>query len=284
MTTPTTTDSTVVPGVPPVEDKARFSDLLAAEWIKLWSLRSTPWAFAGTVALILTVTVIGATADAQHFAGDGEKDKAYFRMFGAVGSSFSTGAATVLIVGAGAIGAITILGEYTTGLIRTTFTAVPARRSVMAAKVAVVAAATTALGVVAALLSFGVAQGILAGQDAAVGFGHHNVALLLTVSAALAPVSALVGMGLATLIRHSVLTIVATIALLFVIPSVLNTRSHLSASIMHVTILQAWRRIGYGQDPTQMWPWTAGGACVVLVVWALVAAALAILTPHHRDQ
>ncbi|MFD5799513.1 ABC transporter permease [Streptomyces diastatochromogenes] len=284
MTAPTTTDSTVVPGVSPVEHRARFSDLLAAEWIKLWSLRSTPWAFAGTVALILTVTVVGAAADAQHFAGYDKENKAYFRMFGAVGSSFSTGAATVLIVGAGAIGAITVLGEYTTGQIRTTFTAVPARRSVMAAKVAVVTAATTALGVGAALLSFGAAQGILAGQDAAVGLGHHNVVRLLAISAALAPVSALVGMGLATLIRHSVLTIVATIALLFVIPSVLNTRSHLSASILHMTILQAWRRIGYGQAPTEMWPWTVVGACAVLAVWALVAAALAILTPNHRDQ
>ena len=30
---------------------ARFSDLLASEWIMLWSLRSIPWAFAGTVAV-----------------------------------------------------------------------------------------------------------------------------------------------------------------------------------------------------------------------------------------
>ncbi|MEV6118869.1 ABC transporter permease [Streptomyces sp. NPDC052109] len=284
MTAPTTSRTTAASAERSSEPKARFSDLFAAEWIKLWSLRSTLWAFAGTVAVILTITIVGAVADTQHYSSSDAAGKAYFRMFGAVGDSFPTGDATMLIVGAGAIGAITVLGEYTTGMIRTTFTAVPARRSAMAAKVAVVVAATTALGVVAALLSFGAAQGILSGQGAAVGFGHHNVVRLLAASAALAPVSALVGMGLATLIRHSVLTIVVTIALLFVIPSVLNARSHSSASILHMTILQAWRRIGYDQATTAMWPWTVGGACIVLAVWALVAAALAVLTPSHRDQ
>ncbi|WNM31443.1 ABC transporter permease [Streptomyces sp. Li-HN-5-11] len=284
MTSPTTSKPTPAAAERPPEPKARFSDLLAAEWIKLWSLRSVRWAFAGTAAVLLTVTVVGALADARHYAGEDEKAKAYFRAFGTVSSSFNSGAATALIVGAGAIGAITVLGEYTTGMIRTTFTAVPARRSVMAAKVAVVVATTTALGVVVALLSFGAAQAVLSGQDAAVGLGHTGIPRLLVASALLAPVSALVGMGLAALIRNSVLTIVVTIALLFVIPSVLNGRSHLQASILHMTILQAWHRIGHDIATGEQWPWTVGGACTVLAVWSLAAAALAVLGPSHRDQ
>ncbi|MFF3686085.1 hypothetical protein [Streptomyces sp. NPDC002187] len=46
----------------------------------------------------------------------------------------------VLILATGSIGALTVVGEYSTGQIRTTFAAVPARRSVVAAKVAVVTA------------------------------------------------------------------------------------------------------------------------------------------------
>ncbi|MER6563266.1 ABC transporter permease [Streptomyces sp. NPDC001027] len=284
MTAQTTSKTTPESDERPREPEARFSDLLASEWIKLWSLRSIPWAFAGTLALILIITVTGAFADAQHYTGNDEKGQAYFRAFGTVSASFNTGAATMLIVGTGAIGAITVLGEYTTGMIRTTFTAVPARRSVMAAKAAVTIAAATALGVVAALLSFGAAQTVLSGQDAGVGFGHPGIVRLLIASAALAPVAALVGMGLAALIRHSVLTIVVTIALLFVIPSVINGQSHFGASLLHMTILQAWRRIGYNQAVGEMWPWTMEGAYIVLAVWSLVAAGLAILTAHHRDQ
>ncbi|MFF3334798.1 ABC transporter permease [Streptomyces sp. NPDC002888] len=284
MTAQTTSKTTPVSDERPLEPKASFSDLLASEWIKLWSLRSIPWAFAGTVAVILTITITGAVADAHHYTGNNEKDQAYFRAFGTVAATFNTGAATMLIVGAGAIGAITVLGEYTTGMIRTTFTAVPARRSVMAAKVAVIVGAATALGVVAALLSYGAAQAVLSGEDVGVGLGHPGIVRLLIASAALAPVAALVGMGLAALIRHSVLTIVVTIALLFVIPSVINGQSHFGASLLHMTILQAWRRIGYDQAVGEMWPWTVGGAYIVLVVWSLIAAGLAIITPNHRDQ
>ncbi|MCQ9178181.1 ABC transporter permease [Streptomyces sp. IBSBF 2953] len=284
MTAQTTSTSTPSFDERPRELNARFSDLLASEWIKLWSLRSIPWAFAGTVAVILTITVTGAIADSGHYSGNDEQGKAYFRAFGTVSATFNTGAATMLIVGAGAIGAIAVLGEYTTGMIRTTFTAVPARRSVMAAKVAVTVAAATALGVAAALLSYGAAQTVLSGQGVAVGLGHPGITRLIIASAALAPVAALVGMGLAAVIRHSVLTIVVTIALLFVIPSVINGQSHFGASLLHMTILQAWRRIGYDQAVGEMWPWTTGGAYIVLVVWALVAAALAVLTPNHRDQ
>ncbi|MFE5588062.1 ABC transporter permease [Kitasatospora sp. NPDC056531] len=284
MTAPKTTRMTAVSNVASLEPKPRFSDLFAAEWIKLWSLRSTPWALVATVALVLTTTITGALGDLQNYQQSDEAQRAYFRMFGAPVESFSTGAATLLIIGAGAIGAVTVLSEYTSGMIRTTFTVVPARSSVMAAKVAVVAVVTIALGVGVALASFGAAQGILSGQHVAVGFGYWGVMRLLVASAVIAPVSALVGMGLAAAIRHSVLTIVATIALLFVLPSMLNSDKHLTVSIRHMTIPQAWERIGHEPSVTEHWPWTVGGACIVLGAWALVAAAMAIFIPNHRDQ
>ncbi|MFE4972641.1 ABC transporter permease [Kitasatospora sp. NPDC056651] len=284
MTAPKTTETAPVSAVPPPEPEPRFGDLFAAEWIKLWSLRSTPWALAATAVLLLAITVTGALGDVQNYRQATGTERAYFRMFGAPAEAFSTGAATLLTIGAGAVGAIAVLGEYTSGMIRTTFTAVPARGAVMAAKVAVVALVTTGLGAVLALASFGAAQAVLSGEHAAVGLGHEGVLRLLAASALLAPVSALVGMGLATLIRHSALTIVATIALLFVLPSLLNSRKHLSVSLLHLTVVQAWGRIGHEQSTTEQWPWTVGGACVVLGAWALVAAAATVLVPNHRDQ
>ncbi|MDX5567622.1 ABC transporter permease [Streptomyces sp. ID05-04B] len=283
MTAPTTTDQTAV-SVPPVEPRARFSDLFAAEWIKLWSLRSTLWAFVATAALVLTSTSANARGDARQYAEADEQRRALFRMLGLVPDSFPPGSATMLMLGAGAIGAIAVLGEYTTGMIRTTFTAVPARGSVMAAKVAVVTVATTGFGALAAFLSYGVAQAVLSGQDIAVGLGHTGIPRLLLASTLLAPVSALVGMGVAALVRHAVIAIVATTALLFVLPTLLNDHSRLTASLLHMTVLQAWDRIGREQDAGEQWPWTVGGACVVLAVWALVSAALTTFSANRRDQ
>ncbi|WP_406116292.1 ABC transporter permease [Streptomyces sp. NBC_01014] len=278
------TPMTVAVEVPDLEPRARFADLLAAEWIKLWSLRSTIWAFTATMLAVLGVTASAAYADYQNWPGYGAQHQQYFRMFGAAGDSFPMGSATLLVLGAGAIGAITVLGEYTTGLIRTTFTAVPARRSVMVAKVGVVAATTGVFGVLVALFSFGVAQLILSGRGADAGLGHHGVLRLLAASAALSPVSALVGMGMAAVIRHSVLTIVATVVLLFVLPSLLSSRKHLTVTILHTTVLQAWRRLSFDPSPTDPWQWTTTGAWTVLAGWALAATVLAVLTPNHRDQ
>ncbi|MFF3334797.1 ABC transporter permease [Streptomyces sp. NPDC002888] len=284
MTAPTTTDQTAVPSVSPLEPRARFSDLFAAEWIKLWSLRSTLWAFVATAAMVLTSTSANARGDARQYAEADEERRALFRMLGLVPDSFPTGSATMLMLGAGAIGAIAVLGEYTTGMIRTTFTAVPARGSVMAAKVAVVAVATALFGALVGFLSYGAAQAVLSGQDIAVGLGHTGIPRLLLAATLLAPVSALVGMGVAAVVRHAVITIVATTALLFVLPTLLNDNSRLSASFLHMTVLQAWGRIGREQDLGEQWPWTVGGACIVLAVWALVSAALTIFSANHRDQ
>ncbi len=265
------------------ERKARFIDLLASEWIRLWSLRSTLWALATAFLIILAISVNGALSNYRRIPGMSPEDQEYFRSFGALGVSFPMGAATVLALGAGAIGAIAILGDYTTGMIRTTFTAVPARRAVLAAKALVIAGITAAFGAAVALASFGLTQGILSGRDAAVGFGAPAALRLLAATAVLAPVSALVGMGMAVVIRNSVLTIVATITLLFVLPSLLNGRQQTRATIMHMMVLPAWQRLTCVDTEGTPWPWTTTGAWLVLATWAAVATALVVLPSNRRD-
>lgn len=265
------------------ERKARFIDLLASEWIMLWSLRSTLWALATAFLIILAISVNGALSNYRRIPGMSPEDQEYFRSFGALGVSFPMGAATVLAIGAGAIGAIAILGDYTTGMIRTTFTAVPARRAVLAAKAVVIAGITAAFGAAVALASFGLTQGILSGRDAAAGFGAPAALRLLAATAVLAPVSALVGMGMAAVIRNSVLTIVATITLLFVLPSLLNGRQQMGATIMHMMVLPAWQRLTFVDTEGTPWPWTTTGAWSVLATWAAVATALVVLPSNRRD-
>ncbi len=55
--------------------QVRFRDLLAAEWGKLWSLRSTPWMLLLTV---LGVVAINADADYQNYPHYGAQIKAAF--------------------------------------------------------------------------------------------------------------------------------------------------------------------------------------------------------------
>ena len=61
-------------------------------------------------------------------------------------------------------------------------------------------------------------------------------------------------------------------------------RKRLAVSLLHMTVLQTWERIGHDRGTTTAWPWTVTGACAVLAVWALVATLLAVLTSDRRDQ
>ncbi|EPH40069.1 ABC transporter permease [Streptomyces aurantiacus] len=267
------------------EPAARFRDLLAAEWLKLWSLRSTPWAY-----LVTALTVIGFNAGQAYdtyrywtteMAGDRDE---FVRDGIPLAEAFTPNAVLIHILAAGAIGAVTVVGEYGTGLIRTTFAAVPARRSVMAAKAAVVAAVTTVFGALVALVSFFSTQAILSGKDLGVSLGHPGALRVVVASALLTPVAALVGMAIGTLLRHMGSTIVATVATLLVLPMVVSPDRYWSALIAHALPYPAWRRLTEPGAHFEAYPWSAGGAWTVYAVWALAAVAVTVFSVERRDQ
>ncbi|MGW0533392.1 ABC transporter permease [Streptomyces sp. NPDC003032] len=197
--------------------------------------------------------------------------------------AFTGNASLALMVAAGAVGALAIVAEYRTGLIRTTFAAVPARRQLMAAKVLVVAAVMTALGAVVAGGSFWLTQAILSGRDVGVPIGHPGAWRLVIASALLAPVCALAGMALGAVLRHSGSTMVATFVLLLLLPMVLSDDRYWTAVVGHAMPYKAWLRLAGTGDVQALYPSTAAGAWIVLAVWPLAAVAVAVLAVDRRD-
>ncbi|MEU0523414.1 ABC transporter permease [Streptomyces niveus] len=288
-TAATTTDATTrittdgATGRP--EPRPRFYDLIAAEWIKMWSLRSTPWAFAVSALLVVAINTNAAVADHNNWPVYPQGIKELFVPIWAMRDAFTIGGAMVLMLAAASIGALTVVGEYGTGQIRTTFAAVPARRSVLAAKTVVVTAVTTVLGAVAAVTSFAVTQAILSGRHVGLPFDHPGAARVMVASALLAPVCALVGMGVAALIRHPATTIVGLTLLLLVLPSLLNEGRHWTASLLHALPQGAWAElVTVGDSPVPVaHPTTIAGSWLVYGLWSLVAVVIALVAVHHRD-
>ncbi|MGW8669366.1 ABC transporter permease [Streptomyces niveus] len=269
----------------PAGPRARFHHLIAAEWTKMWSLRSTPWAFAVSVLLVVAINTNAAVADYHNWPNYPEGIRQLFVPIWAMRDAFTIGGAMVLMLAAASIGALTLVGEYSTGQIRTTFAAVPARRSVLAAKTVVVTAVTTALGAVAAVTSFAVTQAILSGHHVGLPFDHPGAARVMVASALLAPVCALVGLGLAALIRHTATTIVSLTLLLLVLPSLLNEGRYAMASLLHALPQGAWAElVTVGDSPVPVaYPTTIAGSWLVYGLWALVAVVIAATAVHHRD-
>lgn len=273
MTTLTSVPPTTAVAAAPV----RFRDLLGSEWIKMRSLRSTPWTIALTVLFVLGSTAVATLSD--HAAGSGPAD---FRPYDA----YPPGGYWTLMLVASSIGALTVVSEYHSGLIRTTTVAVPARGSVVLAKATVTAALWTAVGAVASTGSFLVSQAILDGSHAGVPITHPGVFRPLVASALLAPVCALVGLGLGVLLRHAAGTMVTSVFALLMLPPMFSESNRWSADIKHTLVSAAWNRLvqNWEPDPGSLgYSATVPGSWLVFALWPLLTVALAVLVVRRRD-
>jgi ABC-2 type transport system permease protein len=194
---------------------AGLPDALRAEWTKLRTEPGTAWIL--TAICVLTVAVGTATAAATRCgAGTGcAIDPTKVSLTG-----IEVGQAVVAV-----LAVLVISGEYSTGMIRTTFTAMPRRWTVLAAKAAVLTGLVLAAAVVAVGGSLAAGRLILAGNgiSAAHGFAVVSLAHGPTVRAAAGSVLylALVGLlalGIATIVRDSAAATGAVLGILYVPP------------------------------------------------------------------
>ena len=118
------------------------------------------------------------------------------------------------------MGVLAFTAEYSTGLIRVTFSAAPRRRAVLAAKAVVLAATTLVVGEVVAFATFGLVQAVLAGHHDSVSLGHPGVLGAVLCAGLVLCVCALLGLALGAIIRHTAGGIAATIAVIL-IPGIL---------------------------------------------------------------
>ncbi|WP_326713797.1 ABC transporter permease [Streptomyces sp. NBC_01474] len=278
----TSTTTTTIAGAVN-EPAARFLDLVAAEWIKVRSLRSTPWVIVLVTLVVTGVAAARALADYNNFPSYNALTQREHPF--SLGDSFPAEGYLTLMLAAVSVGAIATVSEYGSGLIRTTTVAVPARGAVVLAKAVVQAVLWTVLGSVVGLCSFSVVQAILSGRDAAISLGDPNALRALAASALLAPVCALVGLGLGVLIRHSATTVVAGSFVLLLLPVFFSSRKPLSVTFANAMVRNAWQRLAqiYGTPPEAYNGATVAGSWTVYVLWPLVALALALLVVRRRD-
>ena len=186
-----------------------FGNLLISEWTKLRSVRSTYW--TTVVSALATVAIAGLVCgryvhDFDHM-GPGERQSDL--------TNFSLTGIYLAQIAFGTLGVLAISSEYGTGMIRATLTAVPQRRTVLAAKAVVLAAATTLVGEITSFSAFGLGQAVLSSKHIGVSLGDPG-AFRATAGAGLyLAATALLGFGLGALIRHTAGALSALFGLLY---------------------------------------------------------------------
>ena len=188
-----------------------------SEWTKLRSVRSTRWALLAALVLIIAVGVIVCLVFESRWPHLDPRERARFSPL----RSSLTGV-NLAQLAFGVLGVLTISAEYSTGMIRSTFSAVPSRLPVLWGKALVFAAVALAVSLPAVFIVFFIGQGILSGRHINTALSHAGVLRTLIGAGLFMTAMGLFGLGLGAICRSTAAGISALVAIMFVLPPIVE--------------------------------------------------------------
>ncbi|MGH3743272.1 MAG: ABC transporter permease [Mycobacteriales bacterium] len=291
---------TVIAAEPDPDLRVTQLRTMVSEWIKFRSLRSTWWSIG--IALLISVglgilfSALRGSDITRH--GGFESDPTALSLRGFYLAQLAVGV----------LGVLSVTGEYSTGMIRATLSAVPTRMPVWVAKIAIFAGVIFVITLVAAFVAFLGGQAVLStyhvhgvistGPKGGVGFltfpgggAVHSLGVSLShpgsvravFGAALYMVGVgLLGMGCGFVVRNAGGAIAALFGLLLVLP--LLAQALPSSEQQHVNkflpLLAGTAGMNTQHGSDQLGAWTGLGVFALYVVAALGAGLLVL---RRRD-
>lgn len=255
-----------------VDGHVTLPRVVASEWSKLWSLRSTPLVI---LAAMLAMAAFGAIIghNTRHPAGLDPEDLV------ASGPLQGYYLGQLLI---GSLGVLVVSGEYSSGMIRATFAAVPRRLPVLLAKLIVFTVIVASAMVAASVAAFFIAQAFLSGYRPTYSLSDTDVLRVVVGTGVYLTLIGLLGGAIGWIVRSTPGSLVTLFALILVLP-VLLLLFH-GAWAQHAG---AWLPTGAGaafstslHAPGELAPWTG---LTVMIAWVAGAYAIAAVLLHRRD-
>ena len=262
-----------------------FVRVLNSEFIKFRTLLSTVILLACTVVVVVGFAALSAWSTGT-FAEVAASDPDAAAAFAEQGAALTSGVPTSGIAFAqlilGSLGVLLMSSEFTTGMARSTFVAVPRRLPAFFAKLVVVTVTSFVLTAVAVLIAGLVSIPILNNYGLELDLASaQSVKTLLVTSLYLAVVAA-IGMALGTIVRNSAGGIISLMGLLFVVPIAfqlipgeffVEARKYLPTNLLSPLIVEE-----HVANTLEVWQ-----AALTLGGWVIVPVALAMLLLKKRD-
>ncbi|MFI0374379.1 hypothetical protein ACH35V_41525 [Actinomadura sp. 1N219] len=245
---------------------------LAAEWTKLWTIRSTYWGLAGALMLIIGLCLIMAQVTVSNNTDERVQERP-----GVVSvSDIATGSLDMVQFVVLALAILMITGEYATGSIHATLQWIPPRGRMLSAKAAIAAAVIFPSGVLLGLAGTVVAYPVL-GKWGRLDLGDVVHDALMT-GLYLAVLSVLI-LGVGAMLRSTAATLTTAFLFIMVLPVMLaNSRSELLLNIADGLPSTAGRYLLNGDGP-----YPAAVALAILAAWTAAAMWGGITVLRHRD-
>jgi ABC-2 type transport system permease protein len=230
--------------LPPATGRAGLRGTLRSEFTKLTSVRSTYWTIAAVVIVSVGFAGIAGLAIANNIHNNPANKAGMDATQASLGAFFELGQLIIAV-----LGVLVITSEYSTGMIRTSLTAMPRRGTVYAAKLIVFGTVALIVSLITSFISFFVGQAAMSGSGVTASLFHsvtipanaivngspNNVTfngtivispgtvLTAIIGTALFVTSvALIAFGLGAIIRHTAGAITSVIALMFIFPIILQ--------------------------------------------------------------
>ncbi|MGA8788692.1 MAG: ABC transporter permease [Paenarthrobacter sp.] len=262
-----------------------FHRVLNSEFIKFRTLMSTLILLASTALVMVGFAALSAWGTgqfAEQVASDPEAAAAMAAQGGDLAVSIPTSGISFAQLILGSLGVLLMSSEFTTGMARSTFAAVPKRLSPFLAKLIVVMVSAFLLTAVSIYIAGLVSLPIVDNYDLKLDLGSSQSVKLLLVNSLYVAAVAAIGMALGTIVRNSAGGIMSLVGLLFVAPIAFQlipgdffkeANKYLPTST--ITPMTAVEHV-----PETLEAWQAA---LVLGAWVVVPVALAMLLLKKRD-
>ncbi|HWG28626.1 ABC transporter permease subunit [Actinospica sp.] len=276
MSATTLVSSTETPTAPTAHvqvQRVTMRRVLASEWIKLRSLRSTRITLLVAFLLMAGVGILFSAVTANQWSTMSAGDKAGFDPTQAAlrGHMFAQ-------LAVGVLGVLVISGEYATGMIRASLTAVPKRLPVLWGKSLVFGAVTLVAMTIASLIAFFGAQSVLTSQNLQTTISASGVLRSVLGAGLYLTVVGLIGVALGGLMRNTAGAISTLLGVLLLLPVMIDLLpSSIRSDISPYLPSNAGEAL---LSPTQqagsLAPWTGFAVMCVYAAVALVGAAFVL--------
>ena len=250
--------------------------VIKSEWTKFWSVRSTyiTMIIAATLTVLLGVLFCAGTASEAAKMSAAKRAK-----FDPASASLNGFFIAQLAIGL--LGVVVFSSEFQTGMIRTTFTAVPRRLPVLWAKLLVFGSTTFAVMALASLMAFLAGQALLAPHHLQTSLGTPGVPRVVLGSAVYLTAVGLLGVAIGAIVRRAVVGVGAMVFVLFVLPILVTAMSRATSSFGKFLPNYAGRSLMTTNADPQLLAPEAG--LLVLFGYLVVLIGIAAFVIQRRD-
>ena len=272
--------TTAISSLPRLPHTGRVTQarVVLSEWTKLRSLRSTRRSLFVAVLFTIGLPALFAAVTSSHWGSMNPHEQADRNPL-----DIALAGVNLSQLAIGVLGVLVITGEYSTGMIRASMTAVPKRLPVLWAKVGVYAFVSFVLMLPSVLIAFYVSQAILSKHNILqVSFSAHGVARSVIGGALYLMVIGVFTLGLGAITRSTAGGISTFAGIMFVIPPLMNVLptswNNAISPYLPSSAGRAVFSLTHGSDSLAPWPGFA-----LFCGYAILTIAIAAVLLLRRD-